>query len=1092
MKGRIHTIGNIKAGRVRIYKLSTFKAFTQEENETHRDKKRKALELDEKISEFRGQRVIDAKYLYNKSGENERYQVAIFESDIVRLALKDNGYDKADMQLLDEIIYMKVYHYTIMWQIIEDGIIIANTEYMLYSATTGQQRNVTITLIRKDFYERHESELLVGLSVPKINSMGGMNAGKYLAYTALALSSSVLPDKLIDIDRCIVVADFESIVIDYVKFIDIQSDKNGELFVADTPKEYIEKSIPITHTDGAGMFLPGELPSSCQIRSGFFKGAIFPFDFRRFAVEVVNNTVITDAWGDTVDIVRDDIRFIFTTSQLKMWKFYSSWNEYKQKFKENGIQLSINSYANPAKDEVALSYQYLQTLPHGCDIEKLCKKTKDQIIKLHTDIDIVKKLMGYKLDDEETIDIEDKVQSPLCGANIAMAEALAIYPQLIHDPYIIEKIQRMVRSCRRKAKAGKIIVDGYYSYAAPDLYAFCQYLFTGDKDPQGLIPQNHVYNQWLADKGNVDYVTCLRSPHLSAYEYGKRTLVKDNKCTDWFQYMESDTIVSCHDLLTKTLQMDFDGDEILITSDEELYRLAEDTPPLYYEMSSAGSKQLDSVIIYDTLVKAFKNNVIGDVSNIIAKLWNSPDITSEQPNKYDDAINVFCAYSNFSIDFPKTGKNICLGRYQELYNRLAPSAEAFRKPEVLYPNFFVEAKGKKKSQCNELTDSVMDRIKAYIEQGTCRIRYRYNCLGNFDYTMLMCHALKDDDKPKYAVNRYNNQYDKLRMLLSNLKRDKKKLGHEIDEEIKRRCVDTSEIYERYNIFHYHCVRKIKELFLTKEGYFNYRLAVNYLVDLEYCQHEFTGTTKDIMWKCFGHIIVDNLKINTNSQLTIKSRPRMTYIKALNGGSAIVNDIIDKKIRCRSVDILDTDYDWMTKNLPVKKSGLPYQNDLKILFVLICMYKDAKKSGKLYDEYIRIRKKQYVKMDGKKIKTFYSFPRILELSKTTSYRDSIGRFQKNELITVKMGQEDKYLDVKINLPGNQNGNILFTVNDVQRPIVYLDAYEEHKKICQCKVCGLDFVKGSNNQKTCSNKCQERLKKLNQAKVNDKNGIENSVF
>lgn len=87
--------------------------------------------------------------------------------------------------------------------------------------------------------------------------------------------------------------------------------------MADTPEDYIEKDIPIEHTDGAGMFLPEELPSSCQIRSGFFKGAMFPFDFRLFANEVAHNTKIPDAWEDEMDVEEQDIRYIFTTSQLK-------------------------------------------------------------------------------------------------------------------------------------------------------------------------------------------------------------------------------------------------------------------------------------------------------------------------------------------------------------------------------------------------------------------------------------------------------------------------------------------------------------------------------------------------------------------------------------------------------------------------------------------------------------------------------------------------------------------------------------------------------------------------------------------------------
>ena len=83
------------------------------------------------------------------------------------------------------------------------------------------------------------------------------------------------------------------------------------------------------------MFLPGLLPASAQIRCGHLKGAIFPFDFRRFLmleqVEGVQpSPIIHDAWGDEHDVIKEDIQFIFTASQLKMWRYYDSWEDYKR------------------------------------------------------------------------------------------------------------------------------------------------------------------------------------------------------------------------------------------------------------------------------------------------------------------------------------------------------------------------------------------------------------------------------------------------------------------------------------------------------------------------------------------------------------------------------------------------------------------------------------------------------------------------------------------------------------------------------------------------------------------------------------------
>ena len=492
-------MGNIKAGRVRIYKFNTFKALTEEENKIYNDKTKKNSELLDAIHKNKQVRKIDNKYL------REYFEIAIFENDVTRLAFEDRCITDADYQLLDEIVYLEIFHNEILWQILRNGIYINDKEYMLFSATTGQVRNTTVTLMRKAFFEKHKGYLMVGLSKERINTHTntvkrdmGMNVGKYLSYNALPLSSSVLPENKIEIDRCIVVKGLETIVAGKVKYIDIQTDEGGQCYVADTPKEYLDKEIDIEHTDGAGMFLPMELSSSCQIRGGYFKGAMFPFDFRLFAKKVSHNSVIPDAWGNMVDVEKEDIRFILTTSQLKMWKEYDSWEEYKKYFRENHLKLSIKSYADSAKETVTFAYQYLQTLPYGTDITELCKPAIEDLTKLKTDIDYVKQELGLTNDvvtdediDEDTkeVEIENKDNNKE-KSNSYVAKALDLYPSLIYDPYIKKKIQSLFVARKKRYMGGKLPIRGYYSYIVPDMYAFCEYLFMGENNPKGLVPEN--------------------------------------------------------------------------------------------------------------------------------------------------------------------------------------------------------------------------------------------------------------------------------------------------------------------------------------------------------------------------------------------------------------------------------------------------------------------------------------------------------------------------------------------------------------------------------------------------------------------------
>ena len=106
----------------------------------------------------------------------------------------------------------------------------------------------------------------------------GCNSGKYLAYKGLPLSSSIVPEEYeIDIDKCLVVPDFSTMVNEKVECIDIDHKKREFIGI-----ERRNEDVEIPQTDGAGMFLPGVLPASAQIRCSHLKGAIFPFDFRKF------------------------------------------------------------------------------------------------------------------------------------------------------------------------------------------------------------------------------------------------------------------------------------------------------------------------------------------------------------------------------------------------------------------------------------------------------------------------------------------------------------------------------------------------------------------------------------------------------------------------------------------------------------------------------------------------------------------------------------------------------------------------------------------------------------------------------------------
>lgn len=294
-------------------------------------------------------RKIDRKKLYtyerDKNGnvietENVNKQIELFESEMVRYS----DCNLEDFPLIIDIVYMKIAYQTIVFkQILERGLLIDGEKYVFFTSTTKQMKDSEFVLVRDVFYDKNKNKFMCGLTDDIINQKGGCNSGKYLAYKGLSLSSSINPEGYeIDIDKCIVVPDYKTVVNEEAECIDINHEKR-EITGVERRKE----NVKIPQTDGAGMFLPGVLPASAQIRCSHLKGAIFPFDFRKFLgqdeVEGVRpNPIIKDAWGNIHDVIREDIQVIFTASQLKMWKYYNSWEDYKKAFHENRMRISIN------------------------------------------------------------------------------------------------------------------------------------------------------------------------------------------------------------------------------------------------------------------------------------------------------------------------------------------------------------------------------------------------------------------------------------------------------------------------------------------------------------------------------------------------------------------------------------------------------------------------------------------------------------------------------------------------------------------------------------------------------------------------------
>ena len=301
-----------------MFNLSIFDCCTEDERKIYRQHKKsnkseKKQELKEALLDvvktFSGIREINKKTLFDKNNEPVFNKIiAAFENECVRLSDSFVYDEKApkDIPLIKEIVILDCpgstdkneysWHEIVLKQILENGILIDRERYIVYSSSANQMKKRQVCLMQKIFFKDNEKRLMCGLNLDIINQNGGCNTGKYLAYTSLVFSKSVEPSIDIDIDEVLILPEFETNVLEKVNYLDMESLTIEEKIMP----------VPVNHMDGAGMFLPGVFPQSCQIRGGWIKGAIFPFDFRQFIIEKqkegIAENVIKDMWGNDVSI----------------------------------------------------------------------------------------------------------------------------------------------------------------------------------------------------------------------------------------------------------------------------------------------------------------------------------------------------------------------------------------------------------------------------------------------------------------------------------------------------------------------------------------------------------------------------------------------------------------------------------------------------------------------------------------------------------------------------------------------------------------------------------------------------------------------
>lgn len=382
--------------------------FIDELNGVNTDRKAKMLKAEIKrvknmpVSENNKSRIQN---LYNMLYETQ------FQKDYMCLIIdRESDYDRANK-----------------------GFSINGIKYKRLLGTNGGIKNSTIVYVSEHVYDKLQYKIDNGRRKDK-----PLIPAKLEAYKALICSGSVPvsnPNGIIVVPDCVTTFFEDVIRID---------DSDGD----EPTLSYLEnQEITLIDSDGYGFMLPqaswrwnielggepGEFIPALNTRGlPWTKGMLFTFDFIDFAEKIAGTYIVKDAWGDERDV--RDAEVILTTSMLKLWDSYNSWEDYWINTIENGYNFAVSKTAPQELDnERNTNYQFLQNY----------RLSDEEVFEL-----ISPTLQEFK--DVSGMDCRKSLLF-LCGLNLNsknvwssdlynFSKALMIDNRLINDPFIRSKI----------------------------------------------------------------------------------------------------------------------------------------------------------------------------------------------------------------------------------------------------------------------------------------------------------------------------------------------------------------------------------------------------------------------------------------------------------------------------------------------------------------------------------------------------------------------------------------------------------------------------------------------------------------------------
>lgn len=488
------------------------------------------------------------------------------------------------------------------------GFKVNGITYHRLLGTNGGIKNSTIVYVSERLYPELKRRMDNGR-----NKEMKIVPAKLESYQALICSGSTpipQPDGVIVVNDCI--THFKDDV------IMINDETDGE------PIMTFEKDFEIEHndSDGYGLMSPSysrrvnkylsgkdEVISGMNTRWAWDKGMIYTFDYVEFGLGVAHSFEVIDAWGDKRDVRCADV--ILTTSMLKLWDSYDSWEDYYRNCRQNHYKFATPKVTPEKLENVRnTNYQFLQSYEFTDEeLQELCQPTIDEI-KDVLGMDYRKSLVflaGYELD----------IENVFTGEYDYYVKALMINPDMINDPFIRRRIWNMICKRIEMGKRGAIKIDANFAMISGDPYALCQSMF--GLEITGLLKAGELYHKYWIDKGSKE-VACFRAPMTCHNNIRRMKLVNNDEVQHWYRYITTAIIYNAWDTACDAMNgADKDGDTNMDTDNPIIVRNTLNSPTIMCVQRKAEKK----VPSEDDIIKANKlafNDDIGTVTNYVTSM----------------------------------------------------------------------------------------------------------------------------------------------------------------------------------------------------------------------------------------------------------------------------------------------------------------------------------------------------------------------------------------------------------------------------------------------------------------------------------------